>query len=155
LRNRGRLGRLRYNQEYLERLRQDRDRRVFAPSFYFYTAPRYRYFRSGRYYVINNFAADNLRQAVELGYQEGFRAGVADRQDRVGFGYTDEFAFQDATYGYAGYLDLPEYQYYFRQGFFRGYNDGFYGRYQYGVYSNGVASIIGSVLNLIFNPRPY
>jgi len=155
LRSRGRLERLRYDQEYWGRLRQDRDRRVFAPTFYFYTAPRYRYYRGGRYYIVNNFAADNLRQAVDLGYQEGFRAGRADRLDRAPFGYRDQFAYQDATYGYAGYVDLPTFQYYFRQGFWRGYEDGYYGRYRYGVYSNGIANIIGGILNQIFNPLPY
>jgi len=155
LRSRGRLQRLRFDQEYLERSRQFRDRTVFAPSFYFYTAPRYRFFRGGRYFVINNFAADNLRQAVELGYQEGFRAGQADRADRAGFGYSDQLAFSDATYGYAGYVDLADYQYYFRQGFIKGYDDGYYGRYRYGVLSNGVASIVGAILNQIFNPLPY
>jgi hypothetical protein len=136
-------------------LRQGRDRGIFVPTFYFYNGPRYRYFRGGRYFIVNNFAADNLRQAVELGYQGGFRAGQADRRDRVGFSYGDEFAYQDATYGYAGYIDLPDYQYYFRQGFIRGYEDGYYGRYRYGVYSNGVVNIFGSVLSQIFNPLPY
>jgi hypothetical protein len=64
-------------------------------------------------------------------------------------------AFTDATYGWAGYVDLSDYQYYFRQGFIKGYDDGYYGRYRYGVLSNGVVSIVGGVLNQIFNPLQY
>jgi hypothetical protein len=145
----------RFEQGYLERLREDRDRQEFGPREFYYTGARYRFDRDNEYYTVNGYGADVLRQAVELGYQEGFSAGQADQQDQFGFSNTDAFAFQDATYGYAGYVDLPDYQYYFRQGFTRGYQDGYYGRYQYGVYSNGVVNILGGILNQIFNPEPY
>jgi hypothetical protein len=46
-------------------------------------------------------------------------------------------------------VDLNEYQYYFREGFRRGYEDGYYGRYQYGSYSNGNYSILGAILDSI------
>ena len=155
MRNRGRLAGWRFEQRYIEHLREDRDRTVFAPLYFYYTAPRYRFERAGIYYTVDGYAADTLRQAVELGYQEGFQAGQADSQDQFGYSLNDDFAYQDASYGYAGYVDLSDYQYYFRQGFDRGYNDGYYGRYQYGVYSNGIANIIGSVLDQIFYPQPY
>jgi hypothetical protein len=48
-------------------------------------------------------------------------------------------------------VDLDEYQYYFRQGFSRGYEDGYYSRNQYGRYSNGTGSILGTILQAILN----
>jgi len=49
------------------------------------------------------------------------------------------------VYGYDGYyVDVTEYQYYFREGFRRGYEDGYYGRSQYGSYSGGKFAILGT-----------
>jgi flagellar biosynthesis/type III secretory pathway protein FliH len=45
--------------------------------------------RGGSYYETNEYGADLLRQAVNNGYQEGFRAGEADRQDRWHSDYRD------------------------------------------------------------------
>jgi hypothetical protein len=121
-----------------------------------YSPYTYRYYRGGRYYQANQYGADMLRQAVNLGYEEGVRAGQADREDRWRFDYRNGYAYQDATYGYNGYwVDLPEYQYYFRQGFQRGYEDGYYGRWTYGSYNNGAFSLIGSVLQGILNLQRY
>jgi flagellar biosynthesis/type III secretory pathway protein FliH len=111
----------------------------------------YRYSRGGSYYETNL-----LRQAVNYGYDEGFRAGQADREDGWQGNYQDSIAYQDATYGYDGYyVDVNEYQYYFREGFRRGYEDGYYGRTQYGRYSNGVYSILGNILAQILNIQNY
>ena len=45
---------------------------------------------------------------------------------------------EDASYGYDGYyVDLNEYQYYFREGFRRGYEDGYRNSSRYGRYNNG------------------
>ncbi len=97
-----------------------------------------------------------LRQAVRNGYEEGARAGQADREDGYRFTPQDSLAYQDASYGYNNYyVDLPEYNYYFREGFRRGYEDGYYGRSQYGSYSNGVFNILGNILSQIFNVQPY
>ena len=97
-----------------------------------------------------------LRQAVNYGYEEGVRAGQADREDGTRFNYQDSYAYQDGTYGYNSYyVDLPEYRYYFREGFNRGYQDGYYGRFQYGRNSNGVFSLLGNILQQIFNAQPY
>ena len=63
---------------------------------YFYTAPIYRYRRGGTYYETNQYGADLLRQAVNNGYQEGFRAGVADREDRWRSDYQNSYAYEDA-----------------------------------------------------------
>jgi hypothetical protein len=53
---------------------------------------------------------------------------------------------------YSGYyVDRDDYNYYFREGFSRGYEDGYDSRYQYGRYSNGTSSILGAVLSSILN----
>ena len=119
---------------------------------YFYTPPSYRYSRGGRYYETNQYGVDLLRQAVNYGYEEGCRAGMADRQDRWASNYQGSYAYQDANYGYSGfYVDRDDYNNYFREGFRRGYEDGYNGRYRYGRYSNGRGTILGAVLATILN----
>lgn len=55
-------------------------------------------------------------------------------------------------YGYSGYyVDQNDYNYYFREGFRWGYEDGYDSRYQYGSYSRGSYSILGTVLSAILN----
>jgi hypothetical protein len=45
--------------------------------------------------------------------------------------YRDCYAYQDANFGYDGYYeDQGAYNHYFREGFRRGYEDGYYSRYQ-------------------------
>ena len=46
-------------------------------------------------------------------------------------------------------MNQAEYRYYFRQGFNRGYQDGYNSRTQYGRYSNGSRSILGAILSEI------
>ena len=94
-----------------------------------------------------------LREAVNNGYQEGFYAGQADRRDNWRFDYENSYGYQDAALGYNSYyVSYDDYNYYFRQGFQRGYEDGYYGRNQYGTYSNGkyslLSGIVGTILNL-------
>jgi hypothetical protein len=153
-----RMAQYRFQERYLQRLREQQIRLRNARNYdyyndpYFYTAPAYRYYRSGRYYEINQYAADLLRQAINAGYEEGFLAGQADRQDGWRFDYQSSYAYQDASYGFNGYyVDQTEYSYYFREGFRRGYEDGYYGRSQYGSYYNGQYSILGNVLSSILN----
>lgn len=145
-----------YQQHYYDRLRQQRtflnQRFDYNNDPYFYTAPSYRYSRGGRYYQVNRYGADLLRQAVNLGYEEGLAAGRADREDEWGFNFRDSFAYRDANYGYRGYyVNQRDYNYYFRQGFSRGYEDGYYSRYRYGRRVNGRYSMLGSVLSLVLN----
>jgi len=148
-----RLAQWRFDQGYWNRLRQDRIR-LQSFTYYDYGVPSYRYYREGRYFEVNQYGADLLRRAVNNGYEEGFRAGAADRQDNWSFDYQATDAFADATYGYDSYyVDLSEYQFYFREGFRRGYEDGYNGRYQYGAYSNGTYNILGDVMNLILDIR--
>ncbi|HMG35071.1 MAG TPA: hypothetical protein VKM94_14120 [Blastocatellia bacterium] len=114
-----------------------------------YGPPVYRYYHTGQYYEVSRFAADELRQAVRYGYAEGFRAGRSDRLDRWSYGFQDSFAFEDGSYGYSGYVSFAEYQYYFREGFRRGYEDGFYGRTHYGSLNGGILSgILQTILAL-------
>ncbi len=151
------MAQYRFQEQYLQRLReQDRrlreERHDYNNDPYFYTAPIYRYRRGGAYYETNQYGADLLRQAVNNGYEEGFRAGMADREDGWRPDYQQSYAYQDATYGYNGYyLGLEDYRYYFRQGFSRGYQDGYNDRYQYGYYSGGSYGVLGNVLSLILN----
>jgi hypothetical protein len=130
----------------------ENDRHDYNSDPYFYTAPNYRYNRGGRYYETNQYGASSLRQAVNYGYQEGFGAGQADRQDGWRADYQDSYAYQDANYGYDGYyVAQDDYNYYFREGFRRGYEDGYYGRHQYGSYSGGKYAILGGLLGTILN----
>jgi hypothetical protein len=152
-----RLAQYRYQQQYYERLRQMqlRDSRYdWYSDPYFSTAPSYRYMRSGNSYQVNRYAADLLQKAVRMGYEEGYQAGRADRLDGWRYSYRDSFAYQDGNYGYPGYyVDRAEYNYYFRQGFQRGYDDGYRRQSQYGRYDNGNMSILEALLPLILNLR--
>ena len=154
-----RLEQYRFQQEYLERLRRqhlaferhhDYDRDP-----YFYTAYSYRYSRGGVYYETNQYGVNLLRQAVNYGYSEGYRAGRADRLDHWAYGYEDSYAYLDANYGYSGfYVDQETYNYYFREGFRHGYEDGYHSRYKYGRYYRGSYTILGSLLNEILGVEP-
>ena len=118
---------------------------------YFFTPSIYRYYRGGRYYETNQYGADLLREAVNYGYDEGFRFGQADRQDGWPYNFRAAYAYRDANFGYRGYyVGQADYNYYFREGFRRGYDDGYYGRSRYGqTNSNGSYSILGSALSKI------
>jgi len=144
---------LAFQRAYLERVRQDQ-LRLQNWQYNDYGPYNYRYYRSGNYYETNRYGAQMLQQAINDGYEEGFRAGQADREDGWSFSPQDAIGYQDASYGYDGYyVDVNEYQYYFREGFTRGYEDGYYGRYQYGRNSNGTLSILSAILGQILNLR--
>jgi hypothetical protein len=147
------MAQYRYQQQYWQRLREQQARLQNCRSYNYYndpyysSAPIYRYNRGGRWYEVNQYGANVLQEAVRMGYREGYMAGQADRQDNWRFGYQDSFAYQDGNYGYGGYYgSQDEYNYYFREGFRRGYEDGFYGRYTYGNYQGGNVNILGAVL---------
>ena len=150
------MAQYRYQEQYLERLRQQRanlqnDRNHdYDDDPGYDLAPNYRYRRAGTYYQTNQYGADLLRAAVNNGYQQGFQAGQADRQDRWAANYQNSYAYQDANYGYSGhYVAQDDYNYYFRRGFQRGYDDGYNSRSQYGSNSNGSYSILGNVISQI------
>ena len=85
---------------------------------------------------------------MNYGYQEGLRAGRADREDSWRDDYRNSYAYQDANYGYNGYyVDQDQYNYYFRQGFQRGYDDGYSSDYRNGYREdNGNYAILAAVL---------
>lgn len=154
-----RAAQFRAQQQYAERLRQQQEQlrqqqlraaRDYGRDPYYTTAPSYRYIVSGTPRTTNQYGADVLRQAVNYGYQQGYQSGQADRQDRWAANYRNSLAYQDANYGYTGqYVNQSDYNYYFRQGFRRGYDDGYYNRSQYGSFTNGTPSILGSLLSTI------
>jgi len=151
-----RMAQYRFQQQYVQRLRQQQLRLRNERNYnygrdpYFYTALSYRYSRGGSYYETNQYGANLLRQAVNYGYEEGFRAGEADREDHWGYNFEDSYAYRDANYGYSGYyVERDDYNYYFREGFRRGYEDGYYSRHQYGSHSNGKYVVLGAVLGAI------
>ena len=112
----------------------------------------YRYRRGNRYYYTSQYGAQMLQNALNNGYEEGFRAGQADRADNWRHNYQNSYGYQDASFGYDNYyVDYNEYNYYFRQGFRRGYEDGYYSRNQYGNYSDGRNSILGTIIGSILN----
>ncbi|HNV83893.1 MAG TPA: hypothetical protein PLF92_05345 [Arenimonas sp.] len=147
-----RMAQYNYQQQYYERMRQQQiryqnERYDYNNDPYFYTASSYRYNRGGRYYETNQYGASILRQALNYGYQEGMRAGRADQQDHWRYSYRDSYIYEDANYGYNGYyVQQDDYNYYFRQGFQRGYEDGYYGRRKYGRNNNGSDSLLSAVL---------
>jgi hypothetical protein len=158
LQKQNRTAQYRFEQQYQERRRQQiqawnarsydyrNDNRFYAPA-------NYRYSYGGNSYQTNQYGADLLRQAVNSGYQQGYPAGQADRQDgwRTG-GYQKSYAYMDGDFGYNGYyVNRGEYQHYFREGFRRGYEDGYNSRMQYGSGSGDDMSILAGVLSQILN----
>ncbi len=157
LRHQERLAHNRFQQGYYEQLRQQQaqlpdDRADFNNDPFYYTSSNYRYRRDGRSYETNQYGADILRRAVNTGYREGLQAGHADKQDKWRFDYKQSFAYEDANYRYDGrYVSQSDYNHYFREGFKRGYEDGYYDRRQYGASADGSDSLDGTVLNAILN----
>ena len=156
LQQQNRMANYRFQQEYLARMRQQQLALQRSHDYdndpYFYTPSSYRYSRGGSYYETNEYGANMLRRAINDGYSEGYRAGQADREDRWASDYRSSYAYQDANYGYDGYyVNQSEYNYYFREGFNRGYQDGYGSRTQYGSYTNGSRSILGGILAQILN----
>jgi flagellar biosynthesis/type III secretory pathway protein FliH len=147
------MNQYRYQQQYILRWQQIRSQQARSyNSYYAYAPANYRYSRGGSYYETNQYGANMLRQAVNYGYEQGFRSGQADRQDRYQSNYQESYGYQDANYGYGGYyVDQTDYNYYFREGFRRGYEDGFDDGHQYGSYSNGKYAILGAVLSVVLN----
>jgi len=145
---------LRAQQAYAAELQKQRqempDRRDFTADPYVSAPGKYRYLVDGAVRQTNEYGAQVLRQAVDNGYQQGYLAGQADRADHWKSSYQTSPAYEDANYGFAGnYVAQADYNYYFRQGFRRGYQDGFGARLQYGANSNGTTSILSNVLTRI------
>ena len=116
---------------------------------------RWRVYNNGRYYNTDSRGAEILRQAVNQGYQQGFRQGQLDRRSRRGGNYYGNSIYRNGNYGYNRYVDSAQYRYYFQQGFQRGYEDGYNSRNRYGQSYNGSVNILGSILNGILNLTQY
>ncbi|MDB4891891.1 MAG: hypothetical protein JWL61_3746 [Gemmatimonadetes bacterium] len=149
-----RMAQSRAQEQYAAQLRQQQERlrttRDYSRDPYVTTPHTYRYVVSGATRQTNQYGADVLRQAVNTGYQQGYNAGQADRQDGRRSSYQDSFGYRDANYGYNGnYVAQSDYNYYFRQGFRRGYDDGYNSRSQYGTSLNGNTSILATLLTSI------
>jgi hypothetical protein len=118
----------------------DRDR-DYRPGY------EYRYNMGGVFRETNQYGVDVLRQAVNQGYLEGYRAGQVDRRDRVPADFQRAFDFENGNFDYAGsYVPQSDYSYYFREGFRRGYDDAYWSRARYGTFVNGNASILSDIL---------
>jgi hypothetical protein len=146
-----RAARYRVQQDYAAQLERQREQlraeRRYDNDPYVVAVPTYRYQFNGGYHETNQYGVDMLKQAVNYGYRRGYQAGAADRQDHWRFDYENSPEYREATFGYSGsYVDLSDYSYYFRQGFSRGYQDGYYSRFRYGSGSNGTFSILANVL---------
>jgi hypothetical protein len=154
-----RMAQYRAQQEYAAHLQQQqqslRESRDYSRDPYVTTPHTYRYIVSGSARQTNQYGADVLRQAVRDGYQQGFIAGQADRQDHWQANYQNSIAYRDANYGYSGnYIDQADYNYYFRQGFRRGYDDGYYSRSRYGSSLNGTPTVLSTLLTSILGFQP-
>ena len=112
-------------------------------------ARRYRVYNNGRYYDTDQRGAQLLQQAVNNGYQQGYRAGQNDSSRRSRYNYNNQNMYRSGNYGYQSYVDQNQYRYYFQQGFQKGYEDGYYRRNQYG--NSNRTSVLGSILSTILN----
>ena len=106
--------------------------------------------RGGSYYEVDQRGVNLLRQAVNSGYQQGYNAGIRDRRyGRDSNYYYNDNVYRSGTFGYQSYVTRDQYQYYFQQGFQRGYQDAVNGSFQYGYRTNSGLNILGNVLNTI------
>jgi flagellar biosynthesis GTPase FlhF len=154
-----RTAQARAQQQYAAELREQQQRlatqRDYSRDPYVNARQTYRYVIDGNARQTNQYGADVLRRAVNTGYQQGFNAGQADREDHRRASYRSSFGYRDANFGYGGnYVDQSDYNYYFREGFRRGYTDGFNSRSQYGTSSSGSPTILSSLLDAILGLQP-
>jgi len=156
LQQKKRLAQYRYEQQYFARLLQlhksNEKARLqgYQNDPFFNTASDRRYKRGDAYYETNEYGITHLQQATQYGYAEGYQSGMADRQDRWNSGWQVSDPYQDAIYGYNGlYVDQEDYNYYFREGFRRGYEDGYNNRAQYGTVVNGKYTLLDKILAAI------
>ena len=100
------------------------------------------------HYVVDDRGADLLRAAVRNGYQQGFQAGLDDRNSHRRGDWRRNQLYISANFGYDPYVDRSQYSYYFQQGFQRGYQDGFYSRTRYGRDNNILDNVLNGILGL-------
>jgi hypothetical protein len=139
----------RARQEYRDYQRSSN--RTYNNGYYGNNQRVYRVYRNGGYYQTDQRGAELLRQAVNSGYQYGYRQGQTEARYGRGYGYNDDSYYRSGVYGYQGYVDRSQYQYYFQQGYQRGYEDGYNNSFRYGYRSGNSYNILGSILNTILN----
>ena len=113
----------------------------------------FRVYRGDHFYVTDYRGADLLRSGINEGYRQGFLEGERHYRDRSYTGHRDSETFKTASIGYKQFIDLDEYQYYFRRGFELGYYDGFDGMTRYGTTADGTRTMLNSVLGGILEIR--
>src|SRR3569833_2432627 len=80
---------------------------------YVTAVPTYRYRYNGATRETNQYGVKTKRGAANNGYSVGYQQGQADRSDGASSNYK------------RSYVSQSEYNYYFREGFRRGYSDGY------------------------------
>ena len=126
-------------------------------------AGRYRANRNGRWYNTDQRGAELLRNAVNEGYRQGFIAGRSNMTNNRRGSWSNSNIYRSGNMGYQANVDRRQYQYYFQQGFQRGYQDGSNrqyannrnGTFQYGTYENDQPSILSTILNEVLNIQSY
>ena len=90
-----------------------------------------------------NGATEIRRQALSIGYDEGYRAGQNDRASGRDRDFEDHSAYRDATIGYrSSYGNRELYRRSFREGFRRGYEDGYRNR---STRTRGIGGVLGDI----------
>ena len=150
LRKDGRHEYLKYQERYRNRIREDREL-LGTARYYDRYVNDYRFWWISTYYYTSHYGVVMIEEAIRRGYEEGYLAGRADKLDGWGYNPYSSFAYMDAFYGYNSYfIPMDVYSYYFREGFIRGYEDGYYERWNNGRYMNGIFEIHYPVLRSIF-----
>lgn len=86
------------------------------------------------------------RQAQNIGYQEGYRAGQDDRASGRGYDLNSHSTYRDATAGYNNsYGDIEYYRSSFREAYRQGYEEGYRNRSGRSTRSR-VGTILGDIL---------
>lgn len=97
---------------------------------------RYKVFQNGRMFITDARGLEMLKQAVIRGYDEGFKAGLADRRNRRNGGFYKSSVYRSGNFGYQNSVEMKQYQFFFQKGFSEGYEDGFNTRKFRGWYQN-------------------
>lgn len=132
-----------------QQVKATRDARPFDRS------DRFRVYRGDRYYETDGQGADLLRQAISEGYRRGYAEGGLDRESSKKNGWEGSSVYKSGSSGYQTHVDRGEYRYYFRQGFLRGYQDGYANRSDYGYQTDGKLEVMVSVVNKLLTVAAY
>ena len=147
LREQNRLTLFEYQKEYLARLEGDNLLSKQWKSSAKNQGKDYRYVSRGTVRRTSQAGTEMIYRAINNGYERGIFIGHTDRKDNWKHDPENSYVYQDAIYGYDGYeIDLAEYRFYFQQGFWRGYEDGFYKRFVYGKEEKDKLTVLETVI---------